>query len=216
MVNSLNKKKKSSDIKIKMAKINLTRNRNPKSKRKRIYDISISNPFYELNIYGPNKNWKRIRAFEDAFIDIPGKMFATPSKEKEVLDFLRYCPYVLDVPKKTLSVVKVDGKFYGSTSGENFFNHNKEDVIWFRMMAPVNFDECDPLAFRNLLTMVEERDLSLGDKILVRDIAIDSFHRTLEAAADLNVAEGYSFEMCVRTDLQEYALNRLNVYGFKT
>lgn len=194
-----------------MAKINLTRVRNPKYKVRRSYDIVIANPFYGLN-----HDWKRIRTFEDAFMILPGEMFATSGKEKEVLNFLRHCPYVLDVPKKTPNVIKVDGKFYYGTSGKNFFNHNKESMINFRMMAPVSFEECDYLAFRNLLYTIKEEDLSLGQRVLVRDIATDSFHRTLEAAADLSVAENYSFAMCVRTDMHEYALNRLNDYGFET
>ena len=204
--------RKRADIKrLKMAKVNLRRVRNPKYKVKRHYDVVIANPFYGLN-----HDWKRINAFEDAFMNLPGEMLKTPGREKEVLDFLRHCPYVLDVPKKIPNVVKVDDKFYYGTSGHNFFSHNYEDMIDFRIVASVNFDECDALAFRNLMLTVKKEDLSLGDKILVRDIAKDSFHRTLEAAADLNVAENYSFAMCVRTDMHEYALNRLNDYGFET
>ena len=204
--------RKRADIKrLKMAKVNLRRVRNPKYKVKRHYDVVIANPFYGLN-----HDWKRINAFEDAFMNLPGKMLATPGREKEVLDFLRHCPYVLDVPKIIPNIVKVDGKFYYNTSGRNFYSNNYEDMIDFRMMAPVNFDECDFLAFRNLLFTVKGDDLSLGEKVLIRNIATDSFHRTLEAAADLGVAENYSFAMCVRTDMHEYALNRLNDYGFET
>lgn len=81
-------------------------------------------------------------------------------------------------------------------------------------LREINMRDRNAFAVECLLEAVDEQGLTSGDKRIIRDIALNSFHTALEFALTpsgrhLNLAD------CVRVDLHWGALNELERYGFR-
>jgi len=192
-----------------MPKINLRRIVSHGIEIHKQYQVVIVNPFSRLR-----GNYKRHEMFEKEFIRIPGKMFGIPGEEKNILHFFNNCPYVLDVTQEVPEILKLEEDIYYNEGIQSFYSSDHKKEIELDIRASIDFKECENWAFKNLLRVVSE-DLSPGDKLLVRNIAVDSFHKTLEVTLDPKNIQGSFFPRCLGTHMHEYALNKLNSFGFK-
>ena len=98
---------------------------------------------------------------------------------------------------KTRNITKIDHDYYDSEG-----RINPEEYYSF-----VNY---------NLMKLVDEQELSLGDKLLIKNVAINTFHELLKFASTENSGKKYDLGTLLHLEHCEIAKRRLQMYGFKT
>ncbi|MFH0701262.1 MAG: hypothetical protein V2A62_02385 [Candidatus Woesearchaeota archaeon] len=153
--------------------------------------------------------------FTNYFYFFPLELFGLPHLEQEVLDFYRNTPSRLPVnlSQGASEVLKAGDSYYHHTG--NYFLSNKDDSIRITVhkFAKVNLGFFQGVAVRRLLDIVQDEDLSRGDRLIIKNIALDNFYRCLELALDPQ--RKYSFTFCFSLDWNQAALSQLEEYGFK-
>ena len=171
---------------------------------------------YYVILERPASPEHKVTAFNEFFVDRLEELFRDKHTEQQILDFLKNCPYRIPIKKRWAdSVEKYKGVYYKPCQKKSFPNFDNATGLCISLVEKVDFAHYNSIAVRNLMSTIQDEDLSLGDKKLIRDIAIASFHQMLEIAVTPEVAGSLSFDMCLATSLHEPAALELRRYGFK-
>jgi len=149
--------------------------------------------------------------FSHRYFMSPAADFNFPEKEDEVIASLKNDPNLLEITKGDFCFI--GGQFYDSPRQDNFFNKDKSKCVTVAQMNPINVDEYAPIAVKNLYRIILEQELSLGDRKIIKDIALDAYFHVLNLIKE-GYTSKYSLNQCLCTDLNERAQHNLMDYGF--
>ena len=148
--------------------------------------------------------------YEGIFVNMIKKEFEK-GYVKEVISFLKNHPFYFEGPHFK-SILKVNGEYFHNPVRSCFYSGNNcLDLSFFKWLSPLNLR---PKAVRNLLSAVEG-PLTLGDKLIVRDIAIETFQSALEKGSQSTEYEDSTLGGCLQTQYNPVALRQLKEYGFQ-
>ena len=111
--------------------------------------------------------------------------------------------------------MKINNNIYINPQSVNFFNSDKTICLTIEEWRKINLKKYHPTAIKNLMATIQDKDLSLGDKIIIKNIALDSFNWMINFATTEKGGQNYGLYDCIRTDLYEFATHRLRDFGFK-
>ena len=139
--------------------------------------------------------------------------FKNPSLEDKVIEEIKNKKILpLSERETPFPVIKVAEEYYISGGFRFYFsNSSKTKALCISLHKKLDFEYYNGVAVKNLLRTVQDEELSLGDRKIIRDIALESFHSMIEVGLK---SPKYSFNMLVRTDLHEWASWQLENYGF--
>jgi len=170
------------------------------------YGVYLLNPLARHN---PDSfSW-----FERTFFKTQSKLFSQPETENGVLEDYRTCPNRLDIPKGR-SIVRMGEDYYCVMPRGCFSNLEGNKKISVTSVDRIDLEYYNPFAVKYLLMVLNEEELDLPDKRLVRDIALESFHSALQLAASSH-GPRWNLLDCLATSENEHALESLREYGFR-
>ena len=170
---------------------------------------------YFLILVRPEIGDPELVGFENKYFQEPQDKFQIPGHEEEVLSFYRDAPCRLPILnlKGLPNVFRFGFDLYCYSGQRSFPNHDNSLNIKYYLVRRIDLPYYQSLAVRNLLSAVQEEDLSLGDRMIIKDIALKAFHHALELAMESD--KTYIFSFCFnRLNINEAALAELERYGF--
>jgi hypothetical protein len=127
------------------------------------------------------------------------------------IQFLREYAYNFENNNK---IIKKGNNFYGLRGGKSTWltPEFKLEIYFYEKLdlARMRGD-----AVKNLMTCISDEDLSLGDKKIIRDIAVESLFNHLNFVVDSNSFTGLHYNFATYTHAQNLPRDRLRSYGFK-
>lgn len=183
------------------------------STQKTRYAFLIHNPFQDR--FAGNSASAKAFAFDKLLEDYIESALNN-SKSRELVNFLEHIPFRIYNSKNQLPVFEHNGDHFNPYC--TLYRFAREDNIDLEITEceRLNLNEWDACAVRNLTSIVKDTDLSLGDKKLIKDIAITSWRNMLSKALTPGGYAGLGVTNClVRTDLHEGAMHELESYGFE-
>ncbi len=154
-------------------------------------------------------------SFRDQYSALPGIRFKCPEQEAAVLSFYRDAPCRLPITNAEIlpNVFRFKDELYARGVTDQLSNQNDSSRITIVLAKRIDLLYYQSLAVKNLLSAVQDEDLSLGDRMMVRDIALKAFHHALGLAMEPD--RKYIFSFCFnRLNVNEAALAELERYGF--
>jgi hypothetical protein len=136
---------------------------------------------------------------------------------QKVLTFLENSKYALnleDTEGNILSFIKIKENYYIGRSALYVCNRKLRKYLTFMIYEKADLSEGKRLAVKNLTSIVQG-ELSLGDRKIIRDVALETFYSNLEKLINKEYPEINSWAACTRTDLHDWPKNQLISYGFK-
>ncbi len=170
---------------------------------------------YSLLLVYPEIGDPERARFEKKYLREPEDRFQSPEEEEAVLSFYRDAPCRLPIPtlKRLSNVFRSGIDLYYRASSGIFYNHDKSIGINYYLAKRIDLSYYQSRAVKNLLSAVQDEDLSLGDRMIIRDIALKAFHHALGLAMEPDGK--YIFSFCFnRLNINEAALAELERYGF--
>lgn len=152
---------------------------------------------------------KGILKFLEENIHSPKKKFMTKRLEQKVIDFYTINPFRI---KGNRGIIRDKEFWYKRVSVTNFFNADKSKTIEISVYTPFRESELKRIAVSNLRTIVLDEDLSLGDKKIIKDIALGILKENLDSAIGGKLEH---LSECTRVDISAKARYELDCYGFK-
>ena len=159
------------------------------------------------------KNKKAINYYLGCLMDLWGNNKYVP----KVLDFLENSKHKVNIEERegtALQFIKLNGNYFDSGRGVGGSNKNLKKVLEMNVYRKVDLDYCKKLAIQNLTATIKG-NLSLGDKKIIKDIALENFYSNLEKAIDKNFREIWNLPSVVRLDLHTAPKMQLQNYGFE-
>lgn len=170
---------------------------------------------YSLLLVRPEIDDPERARFEKKYLREPEDRFQFPEQEEAVISFYRDAPCRLPILnlKELPNVFRFGVDLYRYAGSGVFHNHNKSLGINYYLAKRIDLPYYQSLAVRNLLSAVQDEDLSLGDRMIIRNIALNAFHHALGLAMEPD--RKYIFSFCFnRLNINEAALAELERYGF--
>ena len=170
--------------------------------------FNLENPFYgiireEANFY-----------FRSTFVIPLETLFKNKNTEEKVIEFYKNFPWKLSSRKYNRNVIDINGQIYSWGGGSLLDNFDGTKTLALEFWRKRNLREYLPLAIENLTAVVQDKDLSFGDKKIIKDVALKSFFSMIKFVTTGENGRSNNFEDCVRTDLNESACCELMDYGF--
>jgi len=143
------------------------------------------------------------------------EMFKLPEKEQEILNYydthpLRMKGYQGDYAK----IVKLGDTYYQGMLHYSFLNKDFSKGLSIHLLEGFSKEYLIKCAISNLKQMIKEKNLSLGDKKIIKDIAISAFNENLDKALNPHDENFSRLIYCVKVGLREDVRNKLSSYGF--
>lgn len=115
-------------------------------------------------------------------------------------------------------IIKINNIFYTPSGSSSRPNKDNRVILEVNEYSKINPREHYPEVTQNLIKIIEE-DTSVAEKMLIRDIAIKSFHNALEFASNPHLKslghENYAFGWCKSPQYHRFAVLSLIEYQFK-
>lgn len=168
---------------------------------------------YYFGLLETKENEKTINYYTKKLINL----FKNGESYPKAIDFLDKSKYKLNLEERegnNLQFVKINGKYYDQLSGSGVSNSKLKQILDLKIYEEVNLDLSRELAIKNL-TAIVQGDLSLGDKKIIKDIAIQNLFSNFEKAINLDCNEIWHWVSCVRLDLHDWPRTQLLQYGFQ-
>lgn len=159
------------------------------------------------------KNKKLINYYSDHV----GNLFDSEEYCQKVIDFLENSKYKLNLEERegcSPHIIKLKDKYYDTIEETIIWNTKLKKGLILAIYREVDLEYSKELAVKNL-TLTVEGDLSLRDKRIIRDIALENLCSNFEKAVSGKYPELYNWISCIRTDLYDGPKNQLMSYGFK-
>lgn len=177
------------------------------------FDYLIRNPIKPTHLFVNLED----KDFEDKFVSTPIKMFAG-EMEGDALEFMDNCPHLIEKVVSTsifspTRIRKEGNEYYYKVHYRGCGNKQKNAGLSMHIYSLVVPEIVNPYAIRNLQKVVQG-DLSLGDRKLIKDVALDTFYWMLDFSSKKENPR-YHLIHCLSTGLNQMALSRLQDYGFK-
>lgn len=175
---------------------------------------------WENYYFGLLRNEKNRRLLHYYIIHFEN-LFQNGKSYQKVLDVLKNSKHKINVEEnegKNRLLVKIKGRYYNMVRELGIANLEFKKGLDLFIYDEIDLNESRRIAVENLTLMVSNSangELSLGDKKIIRDIALATFHSSLEKAVNGFSEEVADLESCVRTDLHDWPANQLISYGFK-
>jgi hypothetical protein len=136
-----------------------------------------------------------------------------------VLDFLENSKYNLNIEERecgnNLQFIKLKENYFDSSRGVlGTPNKNRRKVLDIIIYEKVDLEYSKNLAIKNLTATIKG-DLSLGDRKIIKDIALENFYSNLEKAISRDYSEVWNLLSVVRLDLHSAPKMQLSNYGFE-
>jgi hypothetical protein len=157
--------------------------------------------------------FQRKRDFQELFISSPAKVFQNPKREEEVLQFYESNIYVVSF--SDTQIWKIGENYWRETHSQNFHNKSKTRSVTINEFYPINLISSRKWAAKNLARVVETEGLTLGERVILKNIAIEQFEQALNMVANPEDDRVQTLGECLRTDLNECVLPPLRNHGFK-
>jgi hypothetical protein len=111
--------------------------------------------------------------------------------------------------------LKVGGEFYFSIHEIAQINWKIGATLKIDFYKKVDLKDYGAAIVKNIWKLVDPANLSGGDRLLLKKIAIESFYRMLEiGATSEGRAANYTLFNCIKTDRNEMAMSQLERFGF--
>ncbi|HTY44045.1 MAG TPA: hypothetical protein VMC80_02285 [Patescibacteria group bacterium] len=152
----------------------------------------------------------------ERWVDNVRNLFVDKKYRQIILNFLENSIYRLKLDKemKKLQLIKVNGDYYDLCSCTGLFDTQLKRHLNLLVYEEIDMDYDRKLAVENLTSIVQG-ELTLGDRKIIRDIALDNFHSNLEKAINGECGDLWNRVSCVRTDMHSWPAKQLIEYGFK-
>ena len=111
--------------------------------------------------------------------------------------------------EKNLDFIERESYLYESEKGEQFTVKNHSFHIF--LYEKISKSKARKEAIKNLTNIIEDEKLTIADKKIIRDVALETLK------INLNLIKNKYPEdiLLTRVDLHPYAYNKLRTYGFK-
>lgn len=157
---------------------------------------------------------KEIKRFEEEYINKPERLFQVEGNEEEVLNFYDKCLDRIKQNSQRLRLIRIKGKYLEVYMGEHFFNNDKTKGISIYLFGEYSIETLREIAVRNLTSSVQE-GLDMGDKKIIKDVALSTLSFNLKHALKGDVPDMKYLIDCVMLDCSVKARNSLRRYGFR-
>lgn len=132
---------------------------------------------------------------------------------KEVKRIYKKLPSVIKIKQKTkgLYLIKTGTDYY---SANNALGHKfRKSIISIQSFEKIKIEDYKPMAIEDIYQLIEDDDLTLGDKKIIRDIAVEVFLQNIEFASQGH-KEIQDIYDCVKTSQSVCSVYKLEEYGF--
>jgi hypothetical protein len=141
--------------------------------------------------------------------------FSKSDNPTEILNYLVNHRDRISLEKKDQkNLIKINDEYHAFVGGPGRINLKTKTAIMINYYSKINLKKYEKLAVRNLRTTLLNEDLSLGDKKIIKDIAIKYLYFGLELAHDSPELAEHPL-WTTNLDLNEAAKYELISYGFK-
>jgi len=177
-----------------------------------LYEVMLLNPFYN-----DKDREGAIESFREKFVAKPAAIMKMRGGEKDVMSFYRFSPHRLVTGQPT------DGRFLIQEEERYFLLNNAYLAVNKEKGFGINVIDCEslrpkehyPMVIKNIISIISESELSSGDKLLLRDLAIESFHDRLRIASDPTYSSMKTFRDCLDVRFHPNVFYKLVGFGFK-
>jgi hypothetical protein len=139
--------------------------------------------------------------------------------EKEIINYLKNLE-TAPLKEKTKNMWFLQSEdflyqFFCSSNIKVKFLNKEDKYIGYLLYKKIPLYQTRKKAIENLMNTLENNELNLGDKKIIKDIALMTLENNLKIArGNPKNSSIYQYHHCVRTDLSEFARNKLLSYSF--
>ena len=163
-------------------------------------DVNITQWMKDCGILNKSGGLFRSYTKQDYFENHPNKFF--PSFETFI-------------PQFGLFYEKEDPVIWDSSKVSFIQTLRGKKILKINYCKKFNIEECRRFSIESLMSIVDE-ELTLGDKLLVRNIAMTSFDHSFNMVVNNSKnSDGITLARCICTKYHTYCIEKLLEYGFK-
>ncbi len=143
------------------------------------------------------------------------KMFKTKKTEQEVLDYYENLPdRIKNYEGNRLRIIKANNLYYMKHGGFDLINKDYTKMISVSFLEGFSKEWLIKYAISSLKHIVKEKNISLSDKKIIKDLAISALNENLNLGLNSKQLNFSKLIYCVRVDLREDIRHKLASYGF--
>jgi len=146
----------------------------------------------------------------DKEIDFYFKLF--DEKYKESLEFFKNVPTIKNFSGYGF-VIKSEENYYEIRSDYFMWNSDRTKKINVKRYKNISKQYLHEGAVFNLNDIIKNEDLSLGDRLIIKNIALRALENNLEKVLEKGSAIS-NIDFCIRVDLDNLVREELKDYGF--
>ncbi|VVB80466.1 Uncharacterised protein [uncultured archaeon] len=178
---------------------------------KRNYEFHLLNPFTEdnLDFYEMQAGWKNWDVLEKRWT-----LLFQSGREKEVIAELSNSTLRLPLKKRHTPLVKIDEDYYAHQGDISCLNQNETTKMTIARYLKIDLNSYKEEAVKVATKMIREHDLSLGDRAIVRNVALLSLEKIIELLSSESRFD-FPIDLVLELDKNEGTIEELERYGFE-